>query len=45
MIKYLVILTKIIIITLIALLFSSCKYNGNWGDGIDGTGNVTVEKR
>jgi hypothetical protein len=45
MIKYLVILTKIIIITLITLLFSSCKYNGNWGDGIDGTGNVTVEKR
>lgn len=45
MIKYLVILTKIIIITLITLLFSSCKYNVDWGNGIDGTGNVTIEKR
>jgi hypothetical protein len=45
MIKYIVILTKIIIITMIILLFSSCKYDVDWGDGIDGTGNVTVEKR
>jgi hypothetical protein len=45
MIKYIVILTKIIIITLVTLLFSSCKYDVDWGDGIDGTGNVTVEKR
>lgn len=45
MIKYIVILTKIIIITLVTLLFSSCKSNIDWGDGIDGTGNVTIEKR
>jgi hypothetical protein len=45
MIKYIVILTKIIIITLIALLFSSCKFDIDWGEGIDGTGNVTTEKR
>jgi hypothetical protein len=30
---------------MITLLFSSCKYDVDWGDGIDGTGNVTVEKR
>ena len=45
MIKYIVILTKIIIVTMIILLFFSCKYDIDWGDGIDGTGDVTVEKR
>ena len=46
--KVITIITKFIIVTLIALLFGSCKYSGN-SDGfskiLTGSGNVTTENR
>ncbi len=43
MIKFIVYLTKAIVVTIFTLLFSSC--NINFGDGLDGNGNVQTEKR
>ena len=45
MIKFIIFLTKTIVITVIALLFSSCKHSINFGNGIDGNGMVKTEKR
>ena len=48
MIKLITIITKFIIVTLIALLFSSCKYSNDsdiFGKSITGSGNVTTENR
>ena len=48
MIKLITIITKFIVVTLIALLFSSCKYSNDsdiFGKSITGSGNVTIEKR
>ncbi|WP_395053863.1 head GIN domain-containing protein [Flavobacterium sp.] len=45
MIKFIVFCTKAIVVTVIALLFSSCNQSINFGDGLDGNGNVQSEKR
>lgn len=45
MTKLIIYITKIIIATLIALLFSSCQYKIDIGPGIDGDGNVLTENR
>lgn len=45
MVKFIVFCTKIVIATIMALLFSSCHTNFDFGSGIDGNGNVTTEKR
>lgn len=37
--------TKVIIVTIVALLMTSCKYDIDLGDGINGNGNVITEKR
>ena len=37
--------TKVIAATIAAALFSSCHANIDWGNGIDGNGNVTRETR
>jgi hypothetical protein len=44
MIKIITIITKFIIVTLIALLFSSCIYSRDF-NSIKGSGNVTTENR
>ncbi len=43
MVKFIVFCTKIVIATIMALLFSSCHVN--FGGGIDGNGDVTTQKR
>ncbi|AWA30113.1 DUF2807 domain-containing protein [Flavobacterium magnum] len=45
MIKAIIFLTKIVIAAAIGLLFVSCRYNVNFGDGIDGSGNVIRQNR
>lgn len=45
MIKFIVFLTKAVIITVITVLFSSCKHSINFEGGIDGNGIVKTEKR
>ncbi len=45
MIKLVVFFTKVIIMLIIALLFSSCRYSMDLGNGIDGNGNVKKETR
>ena len=45
MVKFVVFCTKIIAATIAAVVFSSCHANIDWGNGIDGNGNVTTEKR
>ena len=45
MIKFVVMCTKAILITIVALLMTSCKYDIDLGNGIDGSGNVITEKR
>ena len=45
MIKAIILFTKVAIVTLAALLFTSCKYAVNFGDGIEGSGNITTETR
>ena len=45
MIKFIVICTKFILLTIVALLMTSCKYDIDLGNGIDGSGNVITEKR
>jgi len=45
MIKIITIITKFIVATLIALLFSSCGHSLNIGNGIKGSGNITTETR
>ena len=45
MVKFVVFCTKIIAVTIAAVLFSSCHANIDFGNGIDGNGNVTTEKR
>jgi hypothetical protein len=45
MIKFVVFCTKILITIVLALLFTSCNSKFDFGDGIDGNGNVTTEKR
>ena len=44
MIKIITLLTKFILVALTAILFSSCNQSGNW-DAVEGSGNVTTEKR
>jgi hypothetical protein len=45
MIKAIILFTKVAIVTLVALLFTSCKYAVNFGDGIEGNGNITTQTR
>lgn len=45
MIKIIAICTKVVVSILTALLLTSCKYDINLGDGIDGNGNVKTETR
>ncbi|WP_293873062.1 head GIN domain-containing protein [Flavobacterium sp.] len=45
MVKFIVFCTKIIAVSIAALLFSSCHANINWDDGIDGNENVTRQIR
>ena len=45
MIKCIVFLTKAIVIAIVALLMTSCKYDIDLGDGTKGSGNVITEKR
>ena len=45
MVKFVVFCTKVIAATIAAVLFSSCHANVNWGEGLNGNGNVTTEKR
>ncbi|WP_291102976.1 MULTISPECIES: head GIN domain-containing protein [unclassified Flavobacterium] len=48
MIKVITIITKFIVVTLIALLFSSCKYSidiDGFGKSITGSGHITTENR
>lgn len=45
MVKFVVFCTKVIAATIATVLFSSCHANIDWGNGIDGNGNVTTEKR
>ena len=45
MIKLLLFAAKVITAAILALLFSSCQYKIDLGDGIDGNGNVQTETR
>lgn len=45
MIKLILFAVKVITATIIALLFSSCNYKIDLGNGIDGNGNVQTETR
>ena len=45
MIKLIIICAKAIVITIAALLFASCNQNINFGNGLDGNGNVQIENR
>jgi len=45
MIKLITISTKVFLASIVALLFASCNANMNWGNGIDGNGNVTSQTR
>lgn len=45
MIKVITIITKFIVVTLIALLFSSCHHSFNWVEGIKGSGKTITENR
>jgi hypothetical protein len=45
MIKIITIITKFIVVTLMALLFSSCGHSMNFNGGIKGNGNITTETR
>ena len=45
MIKLLLNLVRIIVAACLALLFNSCRYDFEFGDGIKGNKNVTTEKR
>lgn len=45
MIKLISILTKFAVVFLISMLFASCKYDVNFGNGEKGNGNITTETR
>ncbi|MBN8642137.1 MAG: DUF2807 domain-containing protein [Flavobacteriales bacterium] len=45
MIKIIAICTKVVVSIITALLLTSCKYNVDLGNGIDGNGNVKTEIR
>lgn len=45
MMKYIVFITKIIVTTLVAILFSACKFDIDLGPGLKGDGNVVTETR
>lgn len=45
MVKVIVFLTKLIVVTCIALLFSSCKYDINLGNRNNGNGNIITQTR
>ena len=45
MTKFVVLLSKVIAATLLALSITSCNHNINFGNSINGSGNVVTEKR
>lgn len=45
MMKFIVFITKIIVTTIVAVLFASCKFDVGLGPGLDGDGNVVTESR
>ncbi len=45
MMKFIVFLTKIIVTTVVALMFTACKFDLDLGNGLDGDGNVVTENR
>lgn len=45
MIKFVLFCTKVILIAIIALFVTSCKYDIDLGNGINGSGNIIKEKR
>lgn len=45
MIKAIILFTKVVIVTLFALLMTSCKYAVDFGNGIKGNGNITTQNR
>ena len=45
MTKFIVYLTKCIVLVITILLLASCKTNWDFGDGIKGNGNVTTQSR
>lgn len=45
MMKFIVFITKIIVTTAVAILFSSCKFDLDLSSGIDGDGDVVTENR
>jgi hypothetical protein len=45
MVKLITLITKFIIVALMALLFSSCGHSINFNGGIKGSGNITTETR
>jgi|SRR6218665_228624 len=45
MFKFILYLTKLILITAFAILFASCNYNVNLGPALKGDGNVVTENR
>ena len=45
MLKIITIITKFIVAAIMALLFSSCNPAFNFGNGIEGSGNITTENR
>lgn len=45
MIKAIILFTKVAIVTLVALLMTSCKYTVDFGDGIKGNGKITTQTR
>ena len=45
MLKIIHILTKFVVAFIISILFSSCKHNLNFGNDVEGNGNITTETR
>lgn len=45
MIKLIITFTKAVITLLVAVLFSSCVFSADFGDGIKGSGNIVTETR
>lgn len=43
--KFIVFITKLIVTTLVAVLFASCKFDVDLGPGLEGDGNIVTETR
>lgn len=45
MIRFVIVCVKALVAAVVALLFTSCKYDVDFGNGIDGNGKVITQKR